>query len=274
MHRPASIGSVIGVLVSALFTLASQGGAAEFGNPYTAGAGLGSTRSTSGRTTPSLSSKAQVADDGTTPSQVTGPASNPHATQATLGINVHNIGYKIGPLDVLEISVFEVPDLSRTVQVADNGNVSLPLLGDTPAAGRTPEELERDLQARLGANYLQHPQVTVLVKEFKSRHVTISGAIKAPGVYPITTETSLEQLVATAGGFTDVSNSTVLVLRGTGGRRSAATFDVAAIEAGRARDPIIQPGDLIVAGESDIKRGYNTILKVLPLAGIAAIGGL
>jgi len=178
--------------------------------------------------------------------------------------------YRIGPLDILDISVYQVPDLSKTVQVADNGTINIPLIGETPASGKTSEELERDLTSKFGASYLQNPQVTVLVKEFNSSRVTISGAISKPGVYPFRGE-SLLQFVATAGGVTPESNSMVLVLRQSNGQRTAAKFDISAIQVGRAPDPPMQAGDVIVADSSLAKRGLNAILKVLPLAAFAAI---
>ena len=177
--------------------------------------------------------------------------------------------YQIGPMDVLDISVFKVPELSQTVSVSDTGTVNLPLVGEVPAGGMTTQELERSLASGLGAKYLQNPQVTVTVKEYNSQRVTISGEIKSPGVYPIKGKTSLLQIVAMAGGFQENSNSTVLVLRQSGGKRSATKFDVSQIEKGRREDPILQPGDTLVAGTSAIKKGFNTVLKGLPVAGAA-----
>jgi polysaccharide export outer membrane protein len=89
--------------------------------------------------------------------------------------------YKIGPLDVLDISVFKVAELSKSVQVADGGTINLPLVGEVPAAGKTAQEVETDLTAKLGAKYLQSPQVTVFVKEYNSQRVTVDGAVKKPG---------------------------------------------------------------------------------------------
>ena len=177
--------------------------------------------------------------------------------------------YRIGPLDALEISVFQAPDLSVTVEVAEDGTIDLPLLGTTPAAGKTAYELQRELSSKLGAKYLQNPQVTVSVKEFNSSRVTVSGAVKNPGVFPSKGQTLL-QYVTMAGGLDDTANSIVLVLRQSGGKRSSAKFNVADIQSGRADDPIIKSGDVLVANTSPLKTGLNTILKVLPLGGAAA----
>jgi polysaccharide export outer membrane protein len=112
--------------------------------------------------------------------------------------------------------------------------------------------------------------VTVIVKEYNSSRVTISGEVNKPGVYPYRGE-SLMQFVAIAGGFKPEANSVVLVLRQNDGQRSAAKFDVAAIQNGRADDPTLQAGDVIVADTSLAKKGLGTILKVLPLAGVFAL---
>jgi len=176
--------------------------------------------------------------------------------------------YTIGPADVLDISVFKVPELSQTLEVAVTGTINFPLIGDVPAAGKTAQQLERDLAARLGEKYLQNPQVTVLVKESNSQRVTIQGAVEKPGVYPIKGRTSLLELVAMAGGIKQDTDWTVLVLRNSRGKRAAAKFDAAAIQNGQATDPTIKSGDIVVVGTSSIKQGFSNVLKVLPLVGL------
>ena len=178
--------------------------------------------------------------------------------------------YRIGPQDVLEISVFQAPDLSKTVEVADNGTIDFPLIGETPVSGKTAQQVQKDLSSRLGAKYLQNPQVQVMVKEFNSNRVTVSGAVKSPGVFPYKGET-LFQVVTMAGGLAPESNSMILVLRTTNGKRSAAKFDLAQIQKGSLDDPTVQQGDVIVADTNVVKQGINNIMKYLPLAGFAAL---
>jgi polysaccharide export outer membrane protein len=208
---------------------------------------------------------------GTVPRPSTAPASGPRTADApkarTTGFRT-NGAYEIGPLDVLDISVFQVTELTKSVQVTDTGTVNLPLVGEIPVAGKTSQEVERDLTARLGAKYINNPQVTVFVKEYNSKSVTITGAINKPGVYPIKGKTTLLQVVAMAGGFGQVSDSTVLVVRQSDGKRSAATFDVSAIQDGKAEDPPLQSNDNIIAGTSYIKKGFNSVLRALPLVGV------
>lgn len=183
-----------------------------------------------------------------------------------------NTAYKIGPEDVLDVSVFKVPELSRSVQVADGGTVNLPLVGEIAAAGKTSRDIERDLTQKLGAKYLQSPQVTVYVKEYNSQRVTVEGSVKKPGVYPIRGKSSLLQMIANAGGFEETADqSAVIIMRQSGGKRFAGKFDLDAIRKGTAEDPAVQQGDVIISNTSDAKAAYQGFLKLLPAAGVLAL---
>lgn len=166
------------------------------------------------------------------------------------------------------MSVFKVPDLSKTVTVADTGTVNLPLVGEIIASGRTPQEVERDLTQKLGSKYLQSPQVTVSIKEYNSQRVTVDGAVKKPGVFPYRSSVSLLQVIAMADGLDPNSDSTVVVFRQINGERQAARFDVSQIRSGETQDPPIKPGDVVVVGSSAVKEAFNNVLKALPLAGL------
>jgi polysaccharide biosynthesis/export protein len=177
------------------------------------------------------------------------------------------VGYKIGPQDVLEISVFKAPELSKTAQVAEAGTINLPLVGDVSAAGRTAAELERELEAKLGAKYLKSPQVTVYVKEFNSQRVTVEGAVKKPGVYPIRGHDTLLGSIAVAEGLDrDPASSNVVVFRTAAGVRTATRYDIDDIHSGNSEDPPIHGGDVIVVDYSAAKAAFQTFIKILPLA--------
>jgi polysaccharide export outer membrane protein len=196
----------------------------------------------------------------------------PRSAEAlTLGGTPGSTAYKIGPADVLEISVFKVPELTRTVIVDDAGVITLPLLKDVRVAGKTARQLERELAAALGAKFLQSPQVTVTIKEYNSQRVTVEGAIKNPGVHALKGKTSLLQLVAMSGGLGDASDSTLLVFRQKEGKRYAARFDYDAIRKGEAEDPVIMPGDVVVANSSALKSAWGDLLKALPVASFALL---
>lgn len=177
-----------------------------------------------------------------------------------------NSAYKIGALDVLEISVFKVPELSKSVQVSDSGTVNFALVGEVPASGKTAQELERDLTAKLGSKYLRNPQVNVYVKEYNSQRATIEGAVKRPGVYPIKGKTSLVQFIAMAEGLDrDTASNDVIIFRMIDGKRSAARFDIDEIRQGGAEDPLIQQADVIIVDSSTSRSLFNNVLKVLPV---------
>ena len=199
------------------------------------------------------------------------PAAEEAAKLTSAGTPGSN-AYKIGPLDVLDVAVFKVPDLSKTVQVGEDGTITYPLVGQVQAAGRTAHELEVDLKQKLGEKYLRSPQITVLVKEYNSQRVTISGAVKTTGVYAVKGRTTLLQVIAMAG---DIDGSTasgdIVVFRNVDGQRAAARFEADSIKNGKVDDPEVLPGDVIVVDTSATKVALSNVLRVLPLATSAAI---
>jgi len=128
--------------------------------------------------------------------------------------------YTLGPEDVVSIDVFNVPELSKNVRVANDGQISLPLIGRVQAAGLTAEQLRQELEEKWGENYLQDPQVTVFVNEFKSKPVSVIGAVERPGLYTLTGRRTLVEVLSMAGGFgkrtTSPAGRTVLVTRKSG----------------------------------------------------------
>ena len=174
--------------------------------------------------------------------------------------------YRIGALDLLQISVFQLDDLDREVRVNSSGMISLPLVGAVTAGGKTVPELEQEIAARLKENFLQNPQVSVFVKEFTSQRVTLEGAIAKPGIYPITGKTSLLQALAMGGGPSELANlQGVVVFRVVDGKKMAAVFDLKQIRAGDAVDPQIYGDDIVVIDQSGAKTGLRRILETVPV---------
>ena len=172
--------------------------------------------------------------------------------------------YRIGALDLLQISVFQLEDLDREVRVNSSGMVSLPLIGAVAAGGRTVAELEKEIARRLSESYLQNPQVSVFVKEFTSQRVTVEGAVTKPGIFPITGKTSLLQAIAMSEGLTTLADAqSVIVFRTIEGQRMAALFDLKAIRAGEAEDPLIYGDDIIVVDQSGPRTALKTITDTL-----------
>jgi polysaccharide export outer membrane protein len=122
--------------------------------------------------------------------------------------------YRIGPEDLLEITVYEAPDLDRSVRVSEDGMISLPLLGSFQAAGLTPAELESAIQDLLRRNeIMKDPQVGVLVRELQSRPVSVFGAVKRPGVFQIRRPRSLLEILSLAEGLAPDAGNSVIVMR-------------------------------------------------------------
>lgn len=199
-------------------------------------------------------------------------AASETARKLTAAATPGSSAYRIGPLDMLEVSVFKVPDMSKSVQVGDDGNITYPLIGDVPAAGRTTHELERELAKRLGDKYLRSPQVSVLVREYNSQRITVEGSVKTSGVYAMKGRTSLVQGIAMAGGIdTTIGSGDVVIFRTIDGKRSVARFDIDEIKKGTAEDPDLQPGDVVVADTSQAKVVLHNVLSVLPVASASAM---
>jgi polysaccharide export outer membrane protein len=190
-------------------------------------------------------------------------ASAPYIATTTPGA----AGYKIGPLDVLDVTVFKVPELGRSVQVATNGAINLPLIGDVHASGKTPSALERDIAAKYNAGYINSAHVTVFVKEYNSSRVTVDGAVREPGVYPTRGHDTLMGAISLAKGLDKETASTEVMLfqANEDGTRSAARYDIATIRSGKQADPAIHPGDVIVVEDSAMKATFTTFAKILPI---------
>ena len=174
--------------------------------------------------------------------------------------------YKIGPRDVLEVTVFKAPELSKTVQVSEAGTINFPLIGELNVSGKSAREIEQEMTKRLGSKYLQNPQLSVFVKDYFSQRITIEGAIKKPGVYPIAGGLTLLQATAEAGGFDDSASFTVVLFRQVDGKRLAGRYDVSSIRDGTQGDVQLEAGDVIIVPTSDVKQGMNTVLRLIPLA--------
>jgi len=160
--------------------------------------------------------------------------------------------YRIGADDLLEIQVFGVDQLTRTVRVSSRGTVSLPLIGTLQVGGLTSNEAEAMIVARLAESYLQDPQVTLFIKEFTAQRVTVEGAVNRPGVYPLRGGSSLLQTLALAGGQGALSDmSEVMLFRTDGqGQRVTLVYDVERIRKGELSDPPVVNEDLIVVKRS------------------------
>jgi polysaccharide export outer membrane protein len=173
----------------------------------------------------------------------------------------------LSPGDVLGLDFFQVDNLDRTVQVDANGRVSLALIGTVMAAGKSVRQFEQEIEAAYGAKYLQNPDVTVFVKESAGQRVTIDGEVSKAGIIPVSSTATLLDVIAQAGGFRAIADDTkVYVYRDIDGRKLVANFNVKAIRQGRARNPRIYGGDVIVVFQSSSKVAIQNLKEALGVA--------
>lgn len=191
-------------------------------------------------------------------------ASRPEAVETAGG------DYRIAPRDILQLTVFQVADLTRTVQVDNAGFVSLPLLNNVKLSGLTIRQAQDLLTDRLGKTYLRSPQVSLaLVKS--GQKVTVNGAVKNPQVITIDGALTLSQAVAQSGGLSEVANSSrIHVARQKAGRVQDEVYDLDQIQAGNATDPSLYGGDIVIAEESNAKVAFKNVKDILPFAAIGA----
>lgn len=181
-----------------------------------------------------------------TPVEATPPAA-PAATKVETAILSNANDYKIGPEDLLDISVWKNPELSRTVPVRPDGKVSLPLVNDIQAAGLTPTALRQQLIDRL-AEFIPAPEVAVIVREVHSMKVAVVGSVKTPGRYEIKSAATVLEMIALAQGFTDfASRDRIVILRRENGESKRIPFNYRKVAAGDEQaNLVVQPGDIIV----------------------------
>lgn len=187
-------------------------------------------------------------------------------TLATVTQTARSQDYRVGPLDLLSLTVLDVKELSfERLPVDASGNIQLPLLGSIQAAGLTVNELSRQIETSLGARYLQNPQVAISVTEAASQKITVDGAVTEPGVYEMKGSVSLVQAVAMAKGPTRVSNlEHVAVFRVVDGQRMVAVYDLRAIRAGRAEDVTLIGDDIVVVDTSQRSVLFRELIGALP----------
>ena len=170
-------------------------------------------------------------------------APNPLASLAGLGVD-----YVIGPNDLMDIEVFGVPDLKRTVRVNSTGLVSLPLVGLVSLGGLTAQQAEEKLAAVYGGKYLQNPQISIFIKEFTTQRVIVEGAVARPGIHPFTGQITLLRTMALVGGGASMARlDEVMVFRkGPDGKMETLTYNIEKIRDGSVPDPVIVAEDVVV----------------------------
>jgi polysaccharide export outer membrane protein len=160
----------------------------------------------------------------------------------------------LGPGDVIEVRIFNEPELSGTHQVQANGTVRLPLVGVVQAAGLTSDELTLRIEVKYNEKYLTNADVSIIIREFTSRKVYVLGQVAKPGPYQFEGKMTVLAAIAQAGGTTKTadSNRTLLTRDDAQGKQVRVIVEVSQIERGAAADVQLVPGDIIYVPESPL----------------------
>lgn len=158
--------------------------------------------------------------------------------------------YILGPEDVLEITIWRNADLSKTVTVRPDGRISLPLIGDVSAVGKTTVQLTEDISSKL-KEYKENPQVSILVKEVNSYAIYVLGEVGKPGKYPLKSKTTLLQGITIASGFMPTAaRNKIVIFRfakdGSSQIKLKASYDDIVLRDGSNQNIELKPGDQIV----------------------------
>lgn len=178
-----------------------------------------------------------------------GGDAQPQAAQAVAAGKLHDANYLIGVDDVLAVNVWKEQELTRSVPVRSDGKISLPLVGELQAAGRTPVQLEQDIAAKL-RNFITDPEVTVIVQQSNSQKVNVLGQVAKPGAYAFTAAPTVVDALAAAGGLRDFAKKKgITVLRAKqGGGQDRISFNYSDYLKGKnsVQNIKLEPGDTVV----------------------------
>jgi len=156
--------------------------------------------------------------------------------------------YEIGRQDLLDIKVFDIDELNQTVRVADDGSITMPLLGRIVAAGRTKSELQALIAELLEDGFVRDPQVTVFVREYESKKVAVTGAVRKPGSYEMLGRKTILEMLSQAGGLDGDLGKEIVIFRRHGSqptRRIPVDLERLVYSADPALNLAIEPGDII-----------------------------
>ena len=190
----------------------------------------------------------------------------PRPDRATLS---SSLPYHLGPSDKVTVQFFGAPDLDRTATIDPSGNLDVPLIGSVRAGDRTPQELGSEIARLMKGRYLRNPDVTVTIDEARSQQVTVDGAVKLPGVYPVTADLTLQQAIATARGLDEYAKvEDVVIYRTVNGKKMAALYDLRKVRQGELADPQIYGNDIIVVADNAARRQFRDAATAIAPLGV------
>jgi len=195
--------------------------------------------------------------------------------------------YKLGPGDILKITVFDYPDLTTEERVSESGTISFPLLGKIPVGGKSTDDTRNLIASQLESQgFIKQAHVTVIVTQFMSQQVSVIGEVNKPGKYPLDKASTLVDLLSTAGGVNANGGEKAILIRPAkdGGKETKTEIDLYALFQGKDSKPLeVQNGDVIFVPRAEIFYIYGEVQRpgAIPLKrnmtvlhALSAAGGL
>ena len=193
----------------------------------------------------------------------------------------------IGPGDLLHVQVYDTPEMEQRARVTDAGNIPFSFLGNVPVTGLTPEQAAQRLQSRLvSGGVMKHPQVMVRVEAYATQNASVMGQVVKPGIYELDTARQVVEVLAMAGGLTDLADRHITIERFGPSKQKVDYYYSNAADSALSADPLVYPGDTVIVPKAavvyvlgDVSKpgGYPistnnsrmTVLQAIALAGYA-----
>jgi polysaccharide biosynthesis/export protein len=205
----------------------------------------------------------------------------------TSKLPAQNESLLIGPGDLLHLQVYDTPEMEQRARVTDAGTIPFSFLGSVSVSGMTPEQAAEQIQHRLvAAGVMLHPQVTVRVEAYATQNVSVMGQVQKPGIYEIDTARKVVEVLALAGGLTDLADRHITIQRFGPEKQKVDYYYSNAAQTALSDDPMVYPGDTVIVPKAavvyvlgDVSKpgGYPmstnnsrmTVLQAIALAGYA-----
>jgi polysaccharide biosynthesis/export protein len=205
----------------------------------------------------------------------------------TTRLPAQNESLLIGPGDLLHLQVYDTPEMEQRARVTDAGTIPFSFLGSVSVSGMTPEQAAEQIQHRLiAAGVMLHPQVTVRVEAYATQNVSVMGQVQKPGIYEIDTARKIVEVLALAGGLTDLADRHITIQRFGPAKQKVEYYYSNAATTALSDDPMVHPGDTVIVPKAavvyvlgDVSKpgGYPistnnsrmTVLQAIALAGYA-----
>jgi polysaccharide biosynthesis/export protein len=208
-------------------------------------------------------------------------------SSATSHLLAQNESLLIGRGDLLHLQVYDTPEMEQHARVTDSGSIPFSFLGTVSVSGLTPAQAAEQIEHRLvAAGVMLHPQVTVRVEAYATQNASVMGQVQKPGSYEIDTARKVVEVLAMAGGLTDVADRHITIERFGAAQQKVQYYYSNSAPAALAEDPMVYPGDTVIVPKAamvyvlgDVSKpgGYPintnnstmTVLQAIALAGYA-----